>query len=137
MQTSALFGAKNIGFFEIYGESAQRKGVGGGRASAYVLRKRVGGINFSRFSADVFYGRPLIKIRFEISLLMIFWDSASFNLTQILRRISFSLFFSIFDQTHIFADITVWLDCWGITVDFYVPPSPRRVGEEPDIGARD
>jgi len=44
MRTSALFGAKNFGFFEIYGVST---------------RTREEGVNFSRFCADVFYGRPL------------------------------------------------------------------------------
>jgi len=57
MRTSAPFGAKNIEFFEIYGVSARTKwevepvltffGQGGE------------GVNFSRFCADVFYGRPL------------------------------------------------------------------------------
>jgi len=44
-RTSALFGAKNFGSFEIY-----------------VVDKRGRGVNFSRFCADVFYGRPLIGI---------------------------------------------------------------------------
>jgi len=44
---SALFGAKIIGFFEIYGVSARTGGEG---------------VNFSRFCADVFYGRPLTDI---------------------------------------------------------------------------
>jgi len=29
MRTSALFGVKNFGFFEIYGVSARTRGVGG------------------------------------------------------------------------------------------------------------
>jgi len=41
MRTSALFGAKNIGFFESYRVSARTRGV-----------------NFLRLYADVFYGRP-------------------------------------------------------------------------------
>jgi len=45
MWTSALFGAKNFGFFEIYGESARTRGEG---------------VNFSGFYAVVFYGWPLI-----------------------------------------------------------------------------
>jgi len=44
MRTSALFDAKNIKFFEIYGVPARTKEEG---------------VNFSRFCADVFYGRPL------------------------------------------------------------------------------
>jgi len=40
MRTSALFGAKSFGFYEIYGVSARTKGKG---------------VNFSRFCADVFY----------------------------------------------------------------------------------
>jgi len=39
MRTSALLGAKNLGFFEIYGMS---------------VRTRVEGVNFSWFWADVF-----------------------------------------------------------------------------------
>jgi len=42
MRTSALFVQKNFGFFEIYGVSARTRGV-----------------NFSRFCAEAFYGRPL------------------------------------------------------------------------------
>jgi len=45
MRTSALFGKKNFGFFEIYGVSAPTKGEG---------------VNFLQFCADVFYGWPLI-----------------------------------------------------------------------------
>jgi len=54
--SSALFSAKNFGFFEIYGVSARTRGEGGW-ASANILLTR--GVNFSRFCADVFYGRPL------------------------------------------------------------------------------
>jgi len=43
MRTSALFGAKNFGFFEIYGVSVQTSGV-----------------NISRICADVFYEWALI-----------------------------------------------------------------------------
>jgi len=47
MRTSALFGTKNTGVFEIYGVSTRTRGKG---------------VNFSRFCADVlFYGRSLIK----------------------------------------------------------------------------
>jgi len=55
MRTSALFGAKNFGFFEIYGVSARARGV-------EPVRTFFGhgeGVNFSRFYADVFYGRPV------------------------------------------------------------------------------
>jgi len=45
MRTYALFGAKNSGFFEIDGVSARPTGV-----------------TFSRFYADVFYGRPLTLV---------------------------------------------------------------------------
>jgi len=59
MRTSALFGAKYYGFIEVYGVFAQTRGVGGW-TSADILRTR-GGINISRFCADIFYGRPLRK----------------------------------------------------------------------------
>jgi len=49
MRTSALFGAKNFGFLEIYDVSARTRGV-------EPVRTRV---NFSRFCADVLYGRSL------------------------------------------------------------------------------
>jgi len=55
MRTSALFGAKNLGFFKIYGVSARGSGV------EPVRTKGEGKVNFSRFCADVFYGRPLRK----------------------------------------------------------------------------
>jgi len=46
---------KTLKFFEIYGVSAQTMGW----ASANILWTRDEGISFSRFCADVFYGRPL------------------------------------------------------------------------------
>jgi len=52
------FGAKNFGFFEIYGVSARTRG-----RRVEPVRTFFGqggkGINFSRFCADVFYGLPL------------------------------------------------------------------------------
>jgi len=57
MWTSALFGAKNIGFFEIYGVSCPNGQ--GGLASTNILRTKGEGVNFLRFCADVLYGRPL------------------------------------------------------------------------------
>jgi len=47
---------KNFGFFEFFGVSARTR-VEGGWASADILRTK--GVNFSRFCADVFYGRTL------------------------------------------------------------------------------
>jgi len=55
------FWRKNLGFFEIYGVSAAIKGREGW-SSMDILRTRGEGVNFSRFCADVFYGRPLNKI---------------------------------------------------------------------------
>jgi len=57
MRTSALFGAKNIEFFKIYGVSARTRG-------AVPVRTFFGqgGINFLQFCADVLYGCPLITI---------------------------------------------------------------------------
>jgi len=52
--SSALFGAKKIGFFEIYMVSAHGQG---GWTSAD------NGIDFSRFCADVFYGRSLKTLK--------------------------------------------------------------------------
>jgi len=52
------FLAQNVGFFEIYRLSAWTRGEDGW-ASADILRTRGEGVNFSRFCADVFYGRPL------------------------------------------------------------------------------
>jgi len=60
MRTFALFGAKNFEFFKIYDVSARTKGKRG-LASAEILRTREGG-QFSRFCADVFYGRS-IRVR--------------------------------------------------------------------------
>jgi len=57
VRTSALFGAKNSEFFEIYMVCPHGQGVGG-RASADILRTREEGVNFSRFCADALYGRP-------------------------------------------------------------------------------
>jgi len=56
MWTSALFSTKNFGFFEIYGVSARTRG----RVVEPVRRFfGQGGVNFSRFCADFFYGRPI------------------------------------------------------------------------------
>jgi len=48
MRTSAIFGAKSFGFFEIY-------------VCPHGQGEEGGGLNFSRFCADVFYGQPLMK----------------------------------------------------------------------------
>jgi len=53
MRTSALFGVKNVGFFEIYGVSERPRGRGW--VSAVILLSREEGVNFPRFYADVFY----------------------------------------------------------------------------------
>jgi len=56
------FRCKNIGFFEIYGVFARTWGRGGLSQYGHLANKREGEINFSRFCADVFYGRPLSYI---------------------------------------------------------------------------
>jgi len=53
MRTSALFAAKNCGFFGIYGELARTKGVE--PVTTFCKQE----VNFLRFCADVFYGRSL------------------------------------------------------------------------------
>jgi len=58
MRTSALFGAINLGFFEIYDVSAQTRGEGVKPVRSF-FGQGGGGVNFSRFCADVFYGRSL------------------------------------------------------------------------------
>jgi len=57
MRTSALFDAKNTGFFEIYGVSARIRSEG--VESVRIICGQGGGVNFSRFCADVLYGLPL------------------------------------------------------------------------------
>jgi len=56
MQTYALCGANNSGFFEIYVMCTHGKAGRGFKAVRTFFRR---GFNFSRFCADVFYGRPL------------------------------------------------------------------------------
>jgi len=58
MRTSSLFCAKNFGFFKIYCVSARIRGEKGLNQCGHFSDKREG-VNFSRFCADVFYGRPL------------------------------------------------------------------------------
>jgi len=58
MRTSALFGAKNFGFFEIYDVPAQTRRVEPVRTFCGQGGEEV---NFSRFCADVFHGRPLMS----------------------------------------------------------------------------
>jgi len=53
MRMSVLFGAKNFGFFEIYAVSVRTRGL------SQCGQWRGG--NFSRFCADVFYGRPFTQ----------------------------------------------------------------------------
>jgi len=58
MQTSALFGAKSFKFFEIYGVSAQPRERAVKQCRHFADKGK--GVNFSRFFADVVYGRPLV-----------------------------------------------------------------------------
>jgi len=64
MRTYALFGAKNVGFFAIYGVSA-RTIRGGGVEPVRTFSDKGGGVNFSRFCVDVFYERPLITFTWK------------------------------------------------------------------------
>jgi len=70
MLTFALFGAKNFGFFEIYIVSARTRGEGDLSQCGHFAKKG-GGVNFSRFCADVLYGRPLNNISFVKVLFLI------------------------------------------------------------------
>jgi len=54
----ALFGAKIIGFFEIYGVSATDKGGGGLSQCGYFADKGGGGVNFLRFLRTSFMDGP-------------------------------------------------------------------------------
>jgi len=63
MRTSELFSAKNLGFFEIYGVSAQTRGL---RQCGHFADERE---SFFRFCADVFYGWPLICILFSFKIM--------------------------------------------------------------------
>jgi len=54
---------KNSAFFEIYGVSARTRGL---NQCGYFGDKEGGGVNFSRFCADVFYGQHLIAYSFGI-----------------------------------------------------------------------
>jgi len=60
MRTSALFGIKKFRIFRNLWCVCTDKGDGW--ASADILRTRGRAVNFSRFRADVFYGRPLSHI---------------------------------------------------------------------------
>jgi len=62
MKAFTRFGPKNFRFFEIYGVVRTDKG-GGGLSQCLHLRTRGEEINFSRFCADVFHGRPLTRCR--------------------------------------------------------------------------
>jgi len=63
MRTSARFGTKDSGFFEIYGVSARTRGEEG-IASADILRTRGG----SQFFAILFYGRLLSPVHGFVNL---------------------------------------------------------------------
>jgi len=53
MRTFALYGAKNFGYFEIYGVSARTRGA----EPVRIFGGQVG--QFMRFCTDVIYGQPL------------------------------------------------------------------------------
>jgi len=70
MRTSALFGAKNFGFFEIMvcphgqaGEGVEPVRTFFGQDGHFSDKKE--GVNFLRFCADVFYARPLTHCSFN------------------------------------------------------------------------
>jgi len=74
IRTFAFFDAKNIEFFKIYSVSARIKGEGRGLSQCGHFSDKGGkwgGINFSRFCADVLYG-PHDKGMFK-SLMTVFW----------------------------------------------------------------
>jgi len=56
MRTSALFGEKNFGYFEIYGVSARTRGIGVEPVRTFC--EQGGGVNFSRFCANVLWTAP-------------------------------------------------------------------------------
>jgi len=76
MRTSAFFGAKTFGFFKILSVSARTRGEG---------------VNFSRFCADVFYGRPLNKVatgqRFATLTGRLFFESYIIGHAQLHHRV--------------------------------------------------
>jgi len=61
MRTSSLFGAKHLEFFKIYGVSARTREEGFEAVRTFFGQGGREGVNFSRFCADIFYGRPLTK----------------------------------------------------------------------------
>jgi len=75
MRTSTtLFGAKNIGFFEIYGVSSQTRG-----REVEPVRTR------AWFCAYVFYGRPLKKVALSICIVESGMDKT--GLVEIARQV--------------------------------------------------
>jgi len=58
MRTSAFFRQKNFGFFEMFSVSARTRGRGFSQCRHFSDKE--GGVNFSQFCPDIFYGRPLI-----------------------------------------------------------------------------
>jgi len=64
MQTSTLFGIKNIEFLEIHDVSARTRGE---RVKPVRTFWTKGGVKFLRFCADVFYGRSLLIVKLLLS----------------------------------------------------------------------
>jgi len=60
MRTSALFGAKNFECFEIYIVFAQTRGREVSQCGHFANKREEERVSFSRFCADVLYGRPLV-----------------------------------------------------------------------------
>jgi len=75
MRASALFGAKNIGFFILYRVSARTKE----------------GVNFSWLCADIFYGRLLTKIISKFIFLNTLYALFKYSTSGAAENISFVL----------------------------------------------
>jgi len=91
MQTFALFGVKNFGFFEIYGVPGRTRGRRLSQCGHFSDKGRR--VNISRFCMDVLYERPLIK-KFKITLLGATYPTFShlLTVTEIRAYLPFSLF---------------------------------------------
>jgi len=109
---SALFRAKTFGFFEIFDVSVRTRGKGVEPVRTFC--QQGGGVNFSRFCADDFYGRSLLLLQvslFEkpfLSILLLTWPNhLSGDLS--IRKSSGSIFrdFRISEQQTLSNNVTL------------------------------
>jgi len=85
LRTSALFDAKNFGFFEIYSVSVRTRGV-----DLRIVCGQGEEVNFLQFCANVLYGRPLYDMMI-IMITIVLLGQKTLALFLLLKMLSVSI----------------------------------------------